>query len=246
MNLFSLLHSLLVLIIVPFITLLVSILALVWMGIFRRPADEAHVFVRYWGKVVCAISGVRVVVEGIENLQPDRPYIFAANHQSQYDIITLQGYLQFNFRWLAKKELFKVPVWGYAMKMTGYIPIDRSHGRQALKSLDQAAKRIAEGTSVIIFPEGTRSADGKLQAFKAGGMVLAIKSGVELVPMAILGTHDILPKGRFTLHPGKVLIRVGKPIATRDYETRQKHELAALLHREIAALLGEEATEQEK
>ena len=240
MKLFSLFHSLLVLVLAPLSTLLVSIITLIWAVLFRRSADELQIFGRYWGKFICALSGVTVTIEGVENLATDRTFIFAANHQSQFDIFVLQGYLPFNFRWLAKKELFQVPVWGPAMKKAGYIPVDRSHGRQALKSLEEAAKFIAKGASVIIFPEGTRSRDGKLQPFKAGGMVLAIKAGVELVPVAISGTFAILPKGSLLLHPGRVVIRIGTPITTNDYRTNQKHELALLLQRKVAALLGQE------
>jgi 1-acyl-sn-glycerol-3-phosphate acyltransferase len=166
-----------------------------------------------------------------------------ANHQSQFDIFVLDGYFDMDFRWLAKKELFRIPLFGWAMLLAGSIPVDRSHGRQALKSLDQAAKRIAAGASVIIFPEGTRSPDGKLQPFKAGGMQLAIKSGVELVPMAIIGTHEILPKGKILSRPGQVLIRVGEPVASRDFTTKQKQELAELLHDRVAALMAGVASE---
>ena len=186
---------------------------------------------------MCRIGGIRVEVEGLENLQPNQSYIFAANHQSQIDIPALQGYLNADFRWLAKKELFKVPIWGAAMRKAGYIPVDRSHGRKALKSLEKAAKKIAEGTSVIIFPEGTRSIDGHLQPFKAGGMVLAIKAGVPLVPVGIVGTHEILPKGRLLIKPGRVKISLGQPIDTGEYHLKQKHELAQRLHEAVRELL---------
>jgi 1-acyl-sn-glycerol-3-phosphate acyltransferase len=236
----AILHSLLVLILALLATLFISIMTLIGTVLFRRTAEEIQIFGRYWGKFICAVSGVAVSLEGVENLASDRSYIFAANHQSQFDIFVLQGYLPYNFRWLAKKELFQVPVWGTAMKKAGYIPVDRSHGRQALKSLDEAAKRIAEGTSVIIFPEGTRSRDGKLQPFKAGGMVLAIKAGVELVPVAISGTFAILPKGSLMLQPGRVVIRIGTPIATDVFRTNQKLELALLLQKKVAAMLGQD------
>jgi len=245
MKLVATLHSLLVLVLALLATLLTSILTLIWAVLFRRPADEIQIFGRYWGKFICAVSGVAVSIEGMDNLAPDRNYIFAANHQSQFDIFVLQGYLPYNFRWLAKKELFQVPIWGAAMKKAGYIPVDRSHGRQAVKSLDKAAKRIAEGTSVIIFPEGTRSRDGKLQPFKAGGMVLAIKSAVELVPVAISGTFAILPKGSLMLHPGRVVIRIGMPIPTQDYRLNQKHELALLLQKKVAVMLDHDDPETE-
>jgi len=239
----AILHSLLVLVLALLATLLTSILTLTWAVIFRRPADEIQIFGRNWGKFICAVSGVAVSIEGVDNLAPERNYIFAANHQSQFDIFVLQGFLPYNFRWLAKKELFQVPIWGAAMKKAGYIPVDRSHGRQAVKSLDKAAKRIAEGTSVIIFPEGTRSKDGKLQTFKAGGMVLAIKAGVELVPVAISGTFAILPKGSLMLHPGRVTIRIGRPVNTGDYRLKQKHELALLLQKKIAVMLDQDNPE---
>jgi len=237
MKITRILHSLFVLILAPLLTLFVSITTLIWVGVFRGSTDTMHSLVRYWGKLICWLSGVSVQVEGAEKLERNRPYIFAANHQSQFDIIALQGYLDFNYRWLAKKELFKVPIWGTAMKLAGYISVDRAHGRQAIKSLDAAAQRIAEGTSVVIFPEGTRSKDGKLQPFKSGGMVLAIKSGVPLVPVAISGTHEILPKGGVTLRPGNIVIRIGYPIETKDYKTNRKHELAERMQKAVEKLL---------
>jgi 1-acyl-sn-glycerol-3-phosphate acyltransferase len=124
------------------------------------------------------------------------------------------------------------------MRRAGYIPIDRSHGRQAIKSLDEAAVKIGAGTSVIIFPEGTRSPDGKLHEFKAGAMLLAIKSGVPVVPVAIIGTYEILPKGKLLMKPGKVLIRIGQPIETKSYGSKDKHQLAQALHDEVGKLLG--------
>jgi 1-acyl-sn-glycerol-3-phosphate acyltransferase len=177
-------------------------------------------------------------VEGRELLESGKPYIFAANHQSQFDIFALQGFLGVDFRWLAKKELFKVPIWGPAMRRAGYIPIDRSHGREALKSLDEAAQKIAAGTSVIIFPEGTRSKDGKLQDFKAGAMLLAIKSGVDIVPVAIAGTHAVLPKGKLLTTPGKVNIRIGKPIEMKEFRPRDKHDLAKKVEGRVAEMLS--------
>jgi len=173
----------------------------------------------------------------MENLEPDRPYILVANHQSQYDIFALDGYLMVDFRWLAKKELFRIPLVGWGMRAAGSIPIDRSHGRKAMKSLAEAAERIASGTSVVIFPEGTRTRDGNLQHFKAGGMYLAIKSGVDVVPVAIVGGYDVLPKGKWLPKPGRMLIRVGKPVSSKDYTQKQKQELADLLHDRVAELI---------
>jgi 1-acyl-sn-glycerol-3-phosphate acyltransferase len=220
----------------PILTVVACILAIIATIIFRVSSAKVQFLPRYWAKIISRLAGMRVTLRGGENLTAGQPYILAANHQSQFDIFALQGYLNIDFRWLAKKELFKIPVFGLGMRQAGYIPIDRSRGREAIKSLYAAAERIAAGASVIIFPEGTRSPDGHLQEFKSGGMVLAIKSGVPIVPIAICGTHDILPKGKLLARPGRVTINVGRPIATSNFKVSDKQELARRLHDEVAAL----------
>lgn len=235
----ALLRGVLVLLVTPILTGLVSVAAMIMVVLFRATAADVQFLPRYWGRIVSWMSGVTVEFSGTGHLDRDQPYIFAANHQSQFDIFVLQGYFDFDFRWLAKLELFKVPVFGYAMRLAGYVPVDRAHGRQALKSLDEAAARIAAGTSVIIFPEGTRSPDGTLQKFKSGAMVLAIKAGVPVVPVAIMGTHGVLPKKKLLVQPGRVVIRVGHPIETRGYAMKQKQELADLLQLKVAELMAE-------
>lgn len=238
MKLLQLIRSLLAVPFALFLTLLISLITLFWTLVLRRDAASVQGLASWWARTISSFCGVTVSVAGTENLDPDKPYIFAANHQSQFDIFALQGFLGVDFRWLAKKELFKVPIWGPAMRRAGYIPVDRSHGRQALKSLDEAAQKIAAGTSVIIFPEGTRSKDGKLHEFKAGAMVLAIKSGVDIVPVAIKGTYEILPKGKLLMDAGEVSIQVGNPLETKSYTTRDKHALAQILHDDVARLLN--------
>ncbi|MBU0674013.1 MAG: 1-acyl-sn-glycerol-3-phosphate acyltransferase [Proteobacteria bacterium] len=232
-------RSLSLLVVVPFMTLLVSVLTLVTAVFLRWPATRVQAFPRLWGRVIAWFAGVPVRVEGYENLGPGKSYIFAANHLSQFDIVVLSGFFEYDLRWLAKKELFKIPLFGRAMLRADYISVDRSHGRAAMKSLVAAARRIAGGASVIIFPEGTRSPDGKLQPFKAGAMHLAMQSGVDLVPVAIIGTHEILPKGKFFARPGPVLIRVGQPLITASFNPKQKGELAERLHDEVERLINE-------
>ena len=238
MKFFHFLQALLVIPFALFLTLLISLITLFMTLVLRRGAASVQGLAAWWASSICWASGVEVTVTGTEPLDPEKPYIFAANHQSQFDILVLQGYLGVDFRWLAKKELFRVPIWGPAMRRAGYIPVDRSHGRKAIKSLDEAAQKIASGTSVIIFPEGTRSKDGKLQDFKAGAMVLAIKSGVPIVPVAILGTYEILPKGKLLMTPGKVQIRAGCPIETKNCSARDKHDLARVVQKAVAGLLS--------
>ena len=221
-----------------FLTLFISLATLLSTLVLRRNSASVQGLAAWWARSIASATGVSVVVEGRDLLESGKPYIFAANHQSQFDIFALQGFLGVDFRWLAKKELFKVPIWGPAMRRAGYIPIDRSHGREALKSLDEAAQKIAAGTSVIIFPEGTRSKDGKLQDFKAGAMLLAIKSGVDIVPVAIAGTHAVLPKGKLLTTPGKVNIRIGKPIEMKEFRPRDKHDLAKKVEGRVAEMLS--------
>lgn len=241
MRLVNGIRALLVLAFIPVLTLLISLLGIIAISLFKRPPRVGHQLACFWGRAIARLSGVSVEVTGAERLDRNRPFIFAANHQSQFDIFLLQGYLGLDFRWLAKKELFSIPIWGRSMRMTGYIPVDRSHGRAAMQSLEEAAARIAAGTSVIIFPEGTRSIDGRLQPFKSGTMLLAIKSKVPLVPVAIIGTHTILPKGKLLATPGKVTIKIGAPIDTGNYTSRDKNELAARLRSVLVSMLDEAA-----
>jgi 1-acyl-sn-glycerol-3-phosphate acyltransferase len=186
---------------------------------------------------MCALAGVRVRVLGTENLEAGQTYIFMGNHVSQFDIFAGQGYFPHDFRWIVKKELFRIPVFGAAMRRAGLVAIDRSHGREAMKSLNAAAENINSGASVLIFPEGTRSIDGTLQPFKAGVITLAIKAGVPVVPVGFVGTYEVLPKGRLLANPGEVIIRIGRPISIQGYTMKDKHELARELHDRVAELL---------
>ncbi len=189
--------------------------------------DASHSIARVWARFSLLICGVRVHVEGQEHIPKDRAVVFASNHCSQFDIMVLYHALPVQFRFLAKQELFKVPILGQAMRLTGYIPIDRSGGRKALRSLNEAAKHVASGTSVVVFPEGTRSEDGRLQPFKVGGVLLAIKAKSPLVPVSISGTQNVLPKGAFFAKAARVKVVIGKPVPVTDNDgnPRNKNEV---------------------
>jgi 1-acyl-sn-glycerol-3-phosphate acyltransferase len=189
-------------------------------------SNASHVLGRYWGNINLWAAGVTVRVHGLENIDPNVSYIYAANHQSWFDIFAMLGKLPVQFRWLAKTELFHVFMLGRAMKAAGYIPIDRSNRRKAFESMQLAAQRIREGTSVVIFPEGTRSLDGKLQEFKKGGFMLAFQSQHPVVPISISGSHKILPKlGAWRIHPGQVSMTIGRPIHTAGMTARDRELL---------------------
>ena len=195
-------------------TSLLGTLAFVASSVSRQP-KWAHLLGRLWANLNLWAAGVRVRLKGFENLNSDQAYVFLSNHQSGFDILALMGKLRVLFAWLAKEELFRIPILGHAMRAAGYIPIDRSDRRKAVESLNQTAAKVQEGTSVMIFPEGTRSPDGVLQEFKKGAFLLAIKSQQFIVPIAISGSHRILAKrGKWIIQPGVIDITIEKPIST--------------------------------
>ncbi|MBW2433993.1 MAG: 1-acyl-sn-glycerol-3-phosphate acyltransferase, partial [Deltaproteobacteria bacterium] len=153
--------------------------------------------------------------------------------QSNFDIPVLLGYLTVQFRWLAKMELFKIPIFGHAMRKAGYISIDRNNRESAFKSLELAAEKIRNGVSVLIFPEGTRSRDGRIQPFKKGGFVMAIESGVPIVPVIISGARAIMTKGKFRVNPGQIRLSIQKPIDTTIYSRDTKEALMERVRRVI-------------
>jgi 1-acyl-sn-glycerol-3-phosphate acyltransferase len=227
------------LLLAPVLTIYYSLAILAAIFILRVDEDTLQNLPRRWAKMFCRIAGVRVKIEGTEKLRPDTGYIYCANHLSQFDIFSFQGYFPLNFRWLAKEELFKVPFLGRAMTNAGAIAINRSQGREALKSLQKAAERIKTGTSVLIFPEGTRSADGMLHPFKAGAMLIAIKAGVPIVPVAFIGSYSVLPKGAWLTRPGTITIRIGDPVTIpAGSGSKDKQELALIVQDKVAELLA--------
>lgn len=239
MSPFHTIRGMLTLALTPILTFFVSAFSLIDILWGRKSQTKAQIFPRYWGRMLCWLAGVRVTVEGIDSLDPQQTYVFVGNHCSQYDIFSFQGYFSHDFRWIAKKELFSIPLLGQAMQRVGYISIDRSHGRQALKSLDEAAKQIAAGTSVLIFPEGTRSADGLLHEFKTGAVLLAIKAGVPIVPIGFNGSYEVLPKWRLLPKSGHIIIRVGPAIPIGHCKASDKQDLAQKLHAAVEKLLDE-------
>lgn len=189
------------------------------------PVRLMDAIVRGWGFGIMAASGVRVKLKGMENIEVDKPYVFLSNHQSMYDIWAILGAFPPVIKWFAKKELFKIPLIGRAMAKTGYLSVDRESPREAMKALKEAAATIRNGSSVVIFPEGTRTRNGHLQPFKKGGFVLAIEAGVPIVPLVIRNSFDILPGRSLIVHPKVIELEVLPPIETKDYGRKQADEL---------------------
>ncbi len=202
------------------------------LSIFNKSGNYLHIIARIWARSILFISNIKVVVKGNSNIDLTGPNIYLSNHQSNIDVIILLAHLPIQFRWLAKKELFTIPIFGSVLRNAGYISVDRSNPRSAYQSLKKAAKIIKSGVSVTIFPEGTRSNDGSIKPFLNGGFILAIDSGVPVVPLVISGTHNIMPKKTKVIKPGKVILEIKNSIDTCDY-TRKTKEVLSKKVREI-------------
>jgi 1-acyl-sn-glycerol-3-phosphate acyltransferase len=189
-----------------------------------------------WSRVLLRANGVRVTAEGLEQLDRARSYVFIANHTSIVDIWALLVAIPNSFRYLAKRELSRVPVFGRAMTAAGNIFIDRANLASSFSSYDAAATMLNNGRSAMVFAEGTRSRDGRLLPFKKGPFVLAIRAGVPLVPLCICGAFGRTPKGVLSVRPGAVVIRIGAPIETVDLTYEDRDSLCATARAAVEAM----------
>lgn len=190
-----------------------------------------------WGRSALLLSGVKVTVTGAELIPENRSAVYIVNHQSNFDIPILYSGLPLQFRWMAKKELFDIPLFGLAMRRCGYIPIDRSDRRKAMQSMNDSARKISEGVSVVIFPEGTRTPNGQLQEFKKGGFLIAIKAQVPVIPVAINGSFSVMSKNSLRIHGGTVDMRIFPPIETAGMKNSDSDRLMQATRQPIAAHL---------
>jgi 1-acyl-sn-glycerol-3-phosphate acyltransferase len=192
-----------------------------------------------WVAINIWISGVRVEAVGLDNLDPRRSYIFMSNHRSNADIVAVAWVLwDFQLRWVAKVELLKVPVFGWALRALKNIVIDRTNHRQAVASYAAARERIRRGISVMVFPEGTRGVGDELLPFKKGGFVLAVETETPIVPIAVIGTAAVLPRKGWRVEPGVVEIRIGRPIETAGVPIARKDEIVAKVRASIEELIA--------
>ncbi len=203
------------------VTLFMGVMTII-LSFLDRNGNIPHKVARIWAKSILAVSGVRVRVRGMGHLDDGRSHVYMANHQSHFDIPVLLAHLPGQFRWLAKHELFGIPVFGYAMARAGYISIDRSDRKSAFESLKRASRIIRNGVSVLIFPEGTRSGDGTIRPFKKGGFIMAVDSGVPVIPIVVTGTRHIMPKNQIKIRRGDVNVEIRPPIRTSDYTRKTK------------------------
>jgi 1-acyl-sn-glycerol-3-phosphate acyltransferase len=203
---------------------MVSATVVMFGGLFN-PYSALNTFImQTWAKVILLAAGVKMEISGIENIKKGESSIVVANHQSLMDIPVATAALPIALRILAKKELFKIPFLGWGMKGIGILKIDRSNSKKALEILKAAEDIIRKNQlSILIFPEGTRSKDGKIHAFKKGAFVLAKNTGLDISPVSISGTRNILPKGKIRVNSGNVKVVIHPTISTAEfsYENRK-------------------------
>ena len=167
---------------------------------------------KLWARLIIRMFLLPVKVEGRENLEPGRSYVFVANHQGAYDIYLVYGYLNHNFKWMMKKSLEKIPFVGAACRISKHIMVDRSSASAIQQTMDSAKRILKDGMSLVVFPEGSRTPDGEMKKFKRGAFSLATEFGLPIVPLTIDGSYDVMPKNTFRITPGKISLTIHKPI----------------------------------
>lgn len=193
---------------------------------FDKTGNTQMRFARAWAKGLLGVSGVKVRVEGLEQIDPKGSYVFISNHLSFMDTPVVLANIPVQFRFLAKRGLFQIPLLGTHLSQAGHIPVPRDDPRASVKVMQQAAETIQQKRiSLLIFPEGGRSHDGQLRPFKEGGAYIAIKAGVPLVPVVLIGTRNVLPMGSGVVYSGEVVLRLLKPIETAQLSLKDRGRL---------------------
>lgn len=203
---------------IVFVTFVDSLIAFLSSLIFPKFYRRFQHY-RAWARRILFCAGIKIEITGLENIEKGKSYVFVANHSSYFDIPAVFVAIPQQMRIMYKKELEKIPLFGWYLWASDFIPVERQESSSARRSLSKAMRLVREDVSVLLFPEGTRSVDGKLQEFKRGAFILALKSGKELVPLTIIGSHKLLPKGKIYFTSGKINLIVEKPIDVRAFST---------------------------
>jgi len=211
--------------------------AILVITVFSSNVKLIDRLIRLWARSLVRAAGIDLHIENVERIDPAKRYILVANHYSYFDIPCILGAIPQPIRFMAKKSLFGIPIFGWALGRAGFIPVDRKNRRTAVKSFDLAAERIRKGNTVVVFPEEGRSHTREMRPFQRGAFLLALKSELEMVPMAIDGTFDVLRVGAKAITPGRVTLRVGTPIATAGLTLRDKEKLSTESRAQIQSML---------
>lgn len=205
-------------------------------GLFNPYSAFNTAVMRMWARIALVAAGVTLEVRGTENIQPDVSYVIVSNHQSHMDIPVLTVAFPLPLRIISKKELFKIPVFGWGMRAVGILEIDRSNQKKSIETLKKAEIILrTHQLSILAFPEGTRSPDGKIYPFKKGPFVLAINAGLAVLPVSVSGTRKILPKGKLEMNSGRVLVQFHSPIDLPEKSLEIRNWLTDQTHQQIVA-----------
>jgi 1-acyl-sn-glycerol-3-phosphate acyltransferase len=194
-------------------------------ALFGSTGNFAFSLSKVWAWIMLTVTGTGCEIRGRDKIKKGQSYIIVTNHQSHFDALALVTTLRIQFRWIAKKELLKIPLFGRALHASRNIFVDRSDKGKSIQSIHAGMKRLPRGVSVLFFSEGTRSPDGNIQEFKKGGFVTAIEQGLPILPVTVNGSRKVLPKGSMVFHPGPIEVVVGDAIETKDYTADRLGEL---------------------
>ena len=210
---------------------------------FDKEGKIQHGFARFWARIILGTIGARVALEGLDETEHGPARVYVVNHLSALDIPVLYGHLPFHFRILAKRELFRYPFMGWHLSRSGQIPVDLEDARRSIRSLNRAVETIKSGMSLVVFPEGGRSANGELQPFMAGAFYAALRAQAEIVPMALVGTYETLPMNTWHIKPHPIHLLAGKPIPTQGRSVREMEQLVHEARNTIAHMYRSVASE---
>ena len=216
------------------------------VAIFHSSSPAIYWIIRWWAKSIVSAAGIDLKAENVELIESGHRYIIVANHYSYFDIPCIFAAIPQPIRFMAKVSLFKIPIFGWALARAGFIPIDRQNRRTAVKSFDLAAERIRKGNTIVIFPEEGRSRNREMKPFQRGGFLLALKSQLPIVPVAVNGTYDVFRVGAKRVTPSKVTIHVTPPIPTAGATLRDKERLLTESRQRIEMLLFGKLSEPQK
>ena len=205
-------------------------------SLFDPSGRVQHAFARLWAWMILKSCFARVSTTGLERIDTSKPHLYAANHISAIDIPVLYTELPFQFRIIAKQELFRYPFLGWHLRRSRQIPVDSTSAASSMRSLNRAAETLRGGMPMVVFPEGGRSENGQVQPFLPGAFYVAIKTQVEIIPIAIVGTFEMLPIDSFHIRPRRLKMLVGDPIPTSGYTTRDMDKLAAIVQKAVEDL----------
>lgn len=229
----SIIRTLITYIVILVLTIIGALLIIV-VGLLKSPyAPFNNRVIRIWASSIIRSSGTRLTVEGKERLDPRQPYVYISNHLSTFDIIATAYILPGTVRFIAKKELFRIPLFAQGMAAAGMIKIDRGNSEEARKTISEAVRVVKNGVSIIVFPEGTRSRTGQIQNFKKGGFILALSGQIPIVPISISGSQYVNRKNSPILRPGRIKLKILEPIETEGMTMEDRNRLLQTVRQKI-------------